>query len=127
MPDDGAGDGVANLHGVWDSVIYQYPGYPTMPFDLDEWNWYTQTAEAIAEAGAIGNEDLKEGDFAAWAHGSFDIAVNYVYPNFTAGVAPSEAYDDTAKGVIEKNMTLGGARLAALIETIYGTNTLFLQ
>jgi len=41
VPDDGEGDGIANLHGVWDSVIYQYPGYPVMPFDADEWDWYT--------------------------------------------------------------------------------------
>ena len=127
VPDDGKEDGVANLHGVWDSVIYQYPGYPTMPFDDNEWNWYTETADAIANFGNIDQEDLREGDFEAWAHGSYDLAVSSVYPGFTAGVATTSAYDDEAKSVIEKNMTLGGARLAALIESIYGSNTLFLQ
>jgi hypothetical protein len=29
--------------------------------------------------------------------------------------------------VVENNMMLGAARLAALIESIYGTNSLFLQ
>jgi hypothetical protein len=29
--------------------------------------------------------------------------------------------------VVETNMMLGGARLANLIETIYGSNSLFLQ
>jgi len=127
VPDDGTGDGVENLHAVWDSVIYQYPGYPTMPFDVEEWNWYTETAKTIAENSSIANEDLAEGDFAAWALESYNLAVKFVYPGFTSGTAPTQTYDDTAKGVIEKNMTLGGARLAALIESIYGQTNLFLQ
>lgn len=28
-----AREGVENLHSIWDSVIYQYPGYQDMPFN----------------------------------------------------------------------------------------------
>lgn len=39
--------GVTNLHAIWDSVIYAYTNYPTMPFDEADWNWYTEQAEQI--------------------------------------------------------------------------------
>ena len=36
-PDTGVGD----LHAVWDSVIYELPGYETLPMDNDTWDFYT--------------------------------------------------------------------------------------
>jgi len=41
-------DGVGNLHAVWDSVIYSYPGYPDMPLNDSDWDWYTSEAESLA-------------------------------------------------------------------------------
>jgi len=70
---------------------------------------------------------LKDGDFAAWALESYNLAVEYVYPGFTDGTIPTADYEAIAKTVIEHNMAIGGARLAALIESIYGQNNLFLQ
>ena len=60
-------DGVSNLHSVWDSVIYQYPGYPVMPLSDTDWTWYTTTSDAIAESNPINGEALLEGDFMGWA------------------------------------------------------------
>jgi hypothetical protein len=40
-------NGVSNLHGVWDSVIYLYPGYPVMPLSTTDWDWYTTTAAGL--------------------------------------------------------------------------------
>jgi hypothetical protein len=78
-------DGVSNLHSVWDSVIYQYPGYPVMPLSDTDWTWYTTTSDAIAESNPINGEALLEGDFMGWATESYDLAINYVYPGFTTG------------------------------------------
>lgn len=30
-------EGVDNLHSIWDSVIYEYPGYPVLPLDDASW------------------------------------------------------------------------------------------
>jgi hypothetical protein len=55
------------------------------------------------------------------------MAVNIVYPGFTAGSIPSSDYDNIALPAIERHMMLGGARLANLIGIIYSANELFLQ
>lgn len=33
--------GVDNLHGVWDSVAYEWSGYPDLPLNSSDWSWYT--------------------------------------------------------------------------------------
>ena len=119
--------GVSNLHSVWDSVIYQYPGYPTMPLSTSDWSWYTNTVSTLASEYPISNSSILPEDYEGWANQSYDIAVKYVYPGFVAGQTPSTEYQNTAKPVLSKHMMLGAARLANLIEHIYGTNDLFLQ
>ena len=41
IPDKETPTGVNELHALWDSVIYDYPGYPDLPFDKHEWNSFT--------------------------------------------------------------------------------------
>ena len=60
-------DGVSNLHSVWDSVIYQYPGYPAMPLTATDWEWYTTTTETMAATYSFNESDLNPSDFMAWA------------------------------------------------------------
>ena len=43
---------------------------------------------------------------------------------FTEHVLPTDQYDQTALPVIQSRMMYGGARLAALIESIYGDASL---
>jgi hypothetical protein len=118
-------ESVSNLHAIWDSVIYLYPGYPVMPLSTTDWTWYTTTADSMSAKYPATN--ILPSDFMGWATESYDLAKEYVYPGFTTGQIPSTTYDNTAIPVIETNMMLGGARLADLIETIYGSNSLFLQ
>lgn len=40
IPDD-LKEGVADLHAVWDSVIYGYSGYETLPMDKSTWDYYS--------------------------------------------------------------------------------------
>lgn len=62
-----------------------------------------------------------------WATQSYEIAVADVYPGFVTGSTPSSSYDAKAIPAVETNINLGAARLANLIETIYGSSSLFLQ
>jgi len=118
---------VSNLHSVWDSVIYLYPGYPTMPLSTTDWNWYTSTASSMSTKYPVSSTSIKSENYSAWANDSYNLAIKYVYPGFVAGQTPSSTYDNTAIPVVEKNMMLGASRLADLITRIYGTNSLFLQ
>ena len=120
-------NGVSNLHGVWDSVIYQYTGYPSMPLSNTDWNWYTSTAATMYKDYPASSSSIASEQFMTWATQSYNIAVKDAYPGFVAGQTPSTTYDNTAKPVLTKNMMLGAARLANLIENIYGSNSLFLQ
>ena len=42
-------NGVSNLHGVWDSVIYTATGYPVMPLSTSDWDWYTSTTATMSQ------------------------------------------------------------------------------
>lgn len=50
-------DGAYNLHAVWDSVMYEYTGYPRVPLHNSDWVWYTMEAEDLATNYPV-NESL---------------------------------------------------------------------
>jgi hypothetical protein len=58
---------VSNLHGIWDSVIYKYTGYPVMPLSTTDWNWYTTTTDEIATQFPSTNDEILPEDFMGWA------------------------------------------------------------
>lgn len=66
--------GVGNLHSVWDSVIYEFTGYPDLPLSSSDWDWYTQTASDLASSYPIDDDKVKPGDFMEWASESLTIA-----------------------------------------------------
>ena len=111
--------GVSNLHAIWDSVIYEYPGYPAMPLSDSDWEWYTQTAAEMALQFPV-TGDINSMDVQAWAEQSYNLALQYSYPGFVTGQIPSAEYQATALPIVKQNMMLGAVRLANLIENIYG-------
>lgn len=74
--------GVTNLHAIWDSVIYTYTGYETMPFDESEWEWYTEQADKISAKHPIEQDKILPGQFATWANESFELTKSVVYDGF---------------------------------------------
>ena len=38
---------VNNLHSIWDSVIYSYIGYETLPLTDERWSWITETVDKL--------------------------------------------------------------------------------
>jgi hypothetical protein len=98
-----------------------------MPLSNADWSWYTTTAANLSNDYPVNSSSILSEDYMGWATESYDIAKNYVYPGFTTGQVPSTNYDDLAKPILEQNMMLAGARLANLIEVIYGNNNMFLQ
>lgn len=42
-------DGVKNLHSIWDSVMYNYCGYPDLPISDKDWDFYTSEVDNMVE------------------------------------------------------------------------------
>lgn len=107
------------MHSVWDSVIYQYTGYETMPFDEAEWTWFSEEADKLHMRHPVDKELLKPGQFGEWTFEGLDLAKSAVYAGFELGDEPSEAYKAQALPLLEERIMVGGARLAELIKEIY--------
>ena len=70
------------------------------------------------------DDQIIPGDFTAWATEGLEIAESTVYPGYEFNTELSQEYLDKATPVLQAHMMLGAARLAALIEDIYGENSL---
>ena len=113
----GEGGRVTNLHAAWDTGLI---------------NLSTETETARAERLLIDlashpvSADL---DVVKWVEGNYDVArrVVYRYPGFAPTGPPAEpitldpAYRVAAAPVIDRQLQLGGARLAALLNSLIGT------
>jgi hypothetical protein len=55
------------------------------------------------------------------------MAKDIVYPDFVFLVVPTDEYISTRIPLLEARIVLAGARLAALIEDIYGDSSVFTQ
>ena len=56
-------EGTSNLHGDWDSVIYQYTGYPNLPLNSKDWDWYTSEAASLAKQYPVDPTTILAGEF----------------------------------------------------------------
>jgi hypothetical protein len=77
--------GAGNLHAVWDSVAYNYCGYPVLPLTSSDWSWYTSESAAIAAGYPVDLSQVKSLNFNGWAAESLALAESTVYPGVTAG------------------------------------------
>lgn len=55
--------GVNELHALWDSVAYAFPGYPTLPFTEDKWSDYTNIATNLYKDFPPEEDKLLPGKF----------------------------------------------------------------
>ena len=59
--------GASELHAVWDSVIYEYTGYPKTPFSDADWATYTKNAEDLMAKYPLTDTEANEFDSNVWA------------------------------------------------------------
>lgn len=109
-------DGIKELHAVWDSVLYEFEGYATLPFSDGDWAKHKETATRLVNQYDIEDADAKNLDPKVWAQESFDISKNQVY-TAKEGEALSDAYRKEARSTAEKRIVLAGHRLANLIQS----------
>lgn len=118
----------ADLHAVWDSVIYQYHKSPPLPFTPETW----------AENGAIARDLLSRYanytfttalDIDMWASESHNVG-KLAYTGVVQNEKLSDAYIKTNIPVLEQQIVKGGVRLAKLLEHIFAERAIeaaFLQ
>lgn len=61
-------------------------------------------------------------NLASWVNDSFELAKSGVYPGVVAGQPLSEEYLKKNKEALERQIVLGGLRLAYVMETIFVEN-----
>ena len=74
--------GVDNLHKLYDSVIYKYTGYVTLPLSEIKWNYLKDETNMLTTKYPISDDQIKPGDFKAWSDEGFSRAKDIVYENF---------------------------------------------
>ena len=57
--------GVSTLHGVWDSIAYNYCGYPDLPISSSDWEIYGEDTASMAID--YPNYDEDSSNFVQWA------------------------------------------------------------
>merc|ERR1711935_702483 len=94
-------DGANELHAVWDSVIYEYTGYPKTPFSDADWATYTKNAEDLMAKYPLTDAESNE----------------FVYVGDKENVDLSADYIATARPIAEKRIVQAGTRLANLLSS----------
>jgi len=115
-------DGAKNLHAVWDSVIYSETGHPTLPIPDSNWNKLGLLAAKLVEEHPVSDvTDLTSLNPADWAKDSYEVSQTFVYKDIAEGQPLPEDYVEKAQQLAEKQIVMGGFRLAHVIMNIYGS------
>ena len=118
--------GAANLHAVWDSVIYEQPGAQTLPFTSTTWNSYGTTASSLYKTYTLTPSQYHDSDPAFWANENLEYSAT-LYGGVSVGKPLSAEYIASATTYAEKRIAWAGRRLANMVMSYYGSNQLFLQ
>lgn len=109
-------DSLKELHAVWDSVLEEFPGYNTLPLSDGNWTVFGDNAKRIRAAWPIEDKDANNLDFSSWAKEANELAKTVVY---RGGIKENEKvpkdYITNDRKLAEKQLSLGGARLANLL------------
>jgi len=115
-------EGAKNLHSVWDSVAYEFVGHEVLPFTAATWEVNGADAKRLADKYPIGAEgnNLNPND---WAADSFKISESFVYADIKEGEDLPADYLTKAQELAEKQIVLGGTRLANLLMSLKLSDT----
>jgi hypothetical protein len=115
-------DSVSNLHAAFDSVFFEFTGFPVMPFTSSKWESLSTSADNLMEKyPASSLEDLEDTDFENWAAGSFKITEEFVYKEIDHQEGKALPADYIAKGQMytERQIVIAGYRLANTLSVMF--------
>lgn len=113
------GSDIKELHAVWDSVGLEFLDLKAMlPFSDADWATYGDTAQRYRHTYTIEDADAKNLDFTDWAAEDFYFTAVYVYTDLIQGEKLSHDYIEVARSIAERQVLLGGLRLANLLKSL---------
>lgn len=115
-------DQAKNLHSVWDSVVYLFSDTPQMPFSSSGWNKLGSSVSTMVSKNDIPESEWQNTDVELWAKESYELSANNVYNGIHEGQALPQDYIKKNQAAIQKQIVMGGLRLAYLIESIFSNN-----
>jgi len=111
---------VDELHALWDTTIYEYHNSVTLPFTSSTWAAIETDSSTISTRYPISGADAQDLDFNGISASSYQIGEALCY---TGGIQPNQtvpqSYIDANKPVVEKQLVLGGHRLAYAITLVF--------
>jgi hypothetical protein len=110
--------GAKNLHSVWDSLIYSQAGDLDLPFADKDWESISTVAKDLMAKHPIDADVAQNLDVNQWAKDSYEISASFVYEGVTPGEALSDDYIKKGQELAEKQVVIGGNRLASLLKTL---------
>lgn len=112
---------ISNLHALWDAVLGELEQDISRPASNDALSNLETFSKGLMSqyTRADLSSDLSVTDYNLWAQGSLKLAEEYVYDGITPGSTPSASYIKRGIDVSNKQIVLGGYRLADLIRKIY--------
>ena len=108
-------DDLKELHAVWDSVLGEFSGYETLPFNSSQWKTYGDNAKRIREENPVDDSVANNLDISEWAQEAFKISKEHVYPGITENKKVPADYRAKCKLIAERQISIAGARLANLL------------
>jgi len=111
---------VKNLHSLWDSILYEFVGTPSMPFSYNDWMELGQNITKMETAFTFNANEWATFNATQWAYESFIMSKETVYANIKEDDNPSDDYLRISSQLLKRNIVLGGLRLAQVIIDLYG-------
>lgn len=105
-----------HLHGYWDAGAGAFP-------EVDDGDWRPAirrlTDELVLAVPRSSVPEWRLSEPEQWAQESHQLAVDVAYHGIEEGAEPSAEYAERARGVIRRQLALGGYRLGALLNDIF--------
>ena len=111
-------DDINELHAVWDSIIYEFPGYPTLPFSDQDWESHGRNATRMVDDHKVSPVRAKQLDPVDWSVESFVISRDFVYQSVSENAVLDQTYVKKARSIAESQIVLAGNRLANLLKSL---------
>jgi hypothetical protein len=100
-------------------MLYEYTETPSMPFSNSGWNTLGSEASTMESKYSFASSEWQNINVDMWTQESFKLASD-VYTGVTPDQALSSSYVSKNTVTIEKQVVVGGLRLAYLIQHIFG-------
>lgn len=89
-----------------------------MPFSDEHWGFYTNIGRRYQNSYDIAKEVAEDIDIFSWAKDDFNIATDFLYAGIKQNEKLPQAYLDEARILAEKQVLIGGLRLASLLKSL---------